>query len=148
MKSILHRTAGSVAIVLIAAFWVSTVGSELSGEKIWITQVKVLIPWGFVILLPALAATAGSGIALARGRSGGLLSKKQKRMPVIALNGLAILVPSAFFLAAKAREGEFDVIFYVVQALELFAGAVNIWLLGLNMRDGFKMTAGRRRVTL
>ena len=40
--------------------------------------------------------------------------------------------------------GEFDTAFYAVQALELAAGATNIMLLGLNMRDGLKMT-GRFR---
>jgi hypothetical protein len=35
--------------------------------------------------------------------------------------------------------GEFDTAFYAVQALELAAGAANITLLGLNMRDGLRM---------
>ena len=60
-------------------------------------------------------------------------------MPFIAANGLLILIPSALFLAAKARAGEFDASFDVVQALELLAGATNIALLSLNMRDGLKL---------
>jgi hypothetical protein len=32
-----------------------------------------------------------------------------------------------------------------VQGIELVAGAVNMVLLGLNIRDGRRMTAGRRR---
>jgi hypothetical protein len=43
---------------------------------------------------------------------------------------------------ANARR--FDALFYAVQALELAAGAVNIALLSLNMRDGLRMT-GRLR---
>jgi len=43
------------------------------------------------------------------------------------------------FLASKARAGEFDTTFYVVQAFELAAGAANITLLGLNIRDGLKI---------
>jgi hypothetical protein len=35
--------------------------------------------------------------------------------------------------------------FYLVQGLELLAGAVNLALMGLNMRDGLKMS-GRFRV--
>ena len=66
-------------------------------------------------------------------------------MPLIALNGLLILVPSALFLAAKASAGAFDTAFYAVQTLELAAGAVNIWLLGVNFRDGLRMTATRRK---
>ncbi len=62
-------------------------------------------------------------------------------MPLIAANGVLVLIPSALFLAYKARAGEFDMTFYAVQALELVAGAANITLLGLNIRDGLKMKA-------
>jgi hypothetical protein len=68
-----------------------------------------------------------------------LIGAKFKRMPFIAANGILILIPSALFLAFKARAAEFDTVFYAVQALELVAGATNITLLGLNMRDGLKM---------
>ena len=54
-------------------------------------------------------------------------------------------MPSALFLAFKARAGELDAVFYAVQALELVAGAVNITLLGLNMRDGLRMKGRFRR---
>ncbi len=66
-------------------------------------------------------------------------------MPLIAANGLLILIPSALFLAHKAAAAEFDGAFYAVQALELTAGATNITLLGLNMRDGLKMKGRLRR---
>jgi hypothetical protein len=66
-------------------------------------------------------------------------------MPLIAANGILILIPSALFLASKARAGEFDTGFYVAQALELAAGGTNIALLGLNMRDGLKMKGRLRR---
>ena len=70
---------------------------------------------------------------------------KTKRMPLIAANGILVLFPSALFLASKARAAEFDTVFYAVQALELAAGAVNMALLGLNMRDGLKMKGRVRR---
>ena len=44
-----------------------------------------------------------------------------------------------------AKAAEFDTTFYAVQTLELVAGATNVVLLGLNMRDGFQMK-GRFRV--
>jgi hypothetical protein len=92
------------------------------------------------LLIPALVATGGSGFAFAKGRTwAGLVGAKIKRMPFIAVNGILVLIPSALFLASKARAAEFDTTFYVVQALELAAGAGNITLLGLNMRDGLKM---------
>ena len=146
MKSRIHLFGGATAAATIAVFWISTVISELSGSAVFIAEVKTLIPWGFLILVPALAATGGTGFALAGGRSGGLVAAKKRRMPIIAANGLIVLMPSAFYLAHKARLAEFDTAFYVVQAVELLFGAVNIALLFMNARDGFKMTAKRRRV--
>jgi len=146
LKSI-HPVAGAVALLCIATFWLSTAVAELFTSPANIAVVKTTIPWGFLILVPALAATGGSGFALAKGRRGGIIGSKMKRMPVIAANGLLILIPSALFLAAKARAGEFDTSFYAVQALELVAGAINIALLCLNMRDGLKMKGRIRRQT-
>ena len=74
----------------------------------------------------------------------GLVGTKAKRMPLIALNGILVLVPAAFFLANKAQLGEFDTVFFLARGLELFAGAANLTLLGLNMGDGLKMK-GRLR---
>ncbi|MBB6510895.1 hypothetical protein F4695_004287 [Rhizobium soli] len=145
MKKRIHPIAGAVAILTIATFWLSTAFSELSGSDSAVVAVKTAIPWGFLLLLPALVATGGSGFSLAKGRSGGLIGAKLNRMAFIAANGLLVLIPSALFLASKAKAGEFDVLFYTVQALELIAGAVNLTLLGLNMRDGFKMTGRFKR---
>lgn len=139
MIKLLHPAAGAVAIFTIATFWSSTALSELFASKETIIAVKSAIPWGFLVLIPALAATGGTGLALAKGRRGSVISAKLKRMPVIAANGLLILIPAALFLASKAKAGEFDTAFYAVQALELLAGPVNIALLALNMRDGLKM---------
>jgi hypothetical protein len=124
---------------MIATFWVSTALSELFASEVVVAAVKRAIPWGFLLLVPALAAAGGSGFALAKSRRGGLIGAKIKRMPFIAANGILILIPAALFLASKASAAEFDTTFYAVQALELVAGATNIALLGLNMRDGLKL---------
>ena len=129
----------------ISAFWLSTVASELSGSVDAIIAVKRAIPWGFLLLIPMLAATGGSGFALAKGRKAGLIGTKIKRMRFIAANGVLVLIPAALFLAFKATAGEFDLAFYVVQAMELIAGATNLTLLGLNMRDGFKLSGRYRK---
>ncbi|HKI13767.1 MAG TPA: hypothetical protein VKA12_01920 [Roseiarcus sp.] len=139
MLKIIHPLAGATAILTIAIFWLSTAVAELIGSAAAVVAVKTTIPWGFLLLIPALAAAGGSGLALAAGRRGGLIGAKLKRMPFIAANGVLILIPSALYLAFKARAGEFDARFDAVQALELAAGATNIALLGLNMRDGLRM---------
>jgi hypothetical protein len=139
MTKIIHPIAGAIALLTIVTFWLSTALSELFGSEATVVAVKTAIPWGFLILVPAMAAAGGTGFALAGKRRAGLAGVKVRRMPFIALNGVLILIPAALFLAIKAQAGEFDPIFYMVQALELAAGATNITLLGLNMRDGLKM---------
>ncbi|WP_308468404.1 hypothetical protein [Azorhizobium oxalatiphilum] len=127
----------------ILTFWLSTVFSELLGSQAAVVAVKLAIPWGFLLLIPALATTVATGFRMTRAPSRGLVSAKIRRMPFIGANGLLVLIPSALYLAAKADEGVFDAVFVTVQAVELTAGAINIVLLGLNMRDGLKL--GRRR---
>jgi hypothetical protein len=145
MIKIIHPVAGALAILTIVTFWLSTALTELFASQATVAMVKTLIPWGFLFLIPALAAAGGSGFALAKGRRTGLIGAKFKRMPLIAANGILILIPAALFLASKARAAEFDAGFYAVQALELAAGAANITLLSLNMRDGLKLKGRLRR---
>lgn len=145
MTTRIHPVAGALALLTILTFWLSTALSELLGSEAAVIAVKTAIPWGFLLLVPALAAAGGSGFALAKGRRGGLAGRKLRRMPVIAANGILILIPAALFLAAKARHGEFDAAFYAVQVIEQIAGAANFTLLALNMRDGLRMTGRLRR---
>ena len=140
MIRIIHPVAGVIAILTIATFWISTALSELFGSRELIIAVKSAIPWGFLLLIPAIAAAGGSGFKLASGSRTGPVATKLKRMPFVAANGLLVLIPSALFLASKAKAGAFDTGFYGVQVLELLAGPVNLILLGLNMRDGLRMT--------
>lgn len=141
----LHRIAGVLALLLIAGFQVATLSTELLQNEAAIRAVKLAIPWGLLLLVPSLMAVGASGLRLARGRRGGVLDRKLRRMPFIAANGILVLIPAALFLASKARVGEFDGVFYTIQVIELAAGAMNLWLLSLNIRDGLKMTAARRR---
>jgi hypothetical protein len=145
MTKIIHPVAGTIALLTIATFWLSTAVSELFASPAAVIAVKTAIPWGFLLLIPALIAAGGSGFAVANGRQAGLVGAKRRRMPLIAANGILILIPSALFLAFKAKAAEFDTGFYAVQVLELIAGAANITLLGLSMRDGFKMKGRLRR---
>jgi len=144
MLRIVHPVAGMIALLTIATFWLSTALSELFASEATVVAVKTTIPWGFLLLIPALAATGGSGFTLSNGQQEGLIGVKLKRMPFIAANGLLVLIPSALFLASKARACAFDTSFYIVQAIELLVGATNIALLGLGMRDGLKLTRWRR----
>ena len=140
MLTILHRISAQIALFCIATFFTATIWVELFGTVTSIATVKSLILWpGLFILIPAVALTGGSGFALAKSRSGKLVRQKKTRMPFIAANGILVLIPCAIFLDQWASVGAFDTKFYIVQGIELFAGATNIMLMGMNMRDGFRM---------
>lgn len=140
MKSTIHRFAGVIATLCIATFFTSTIVVELFGSPESIATVKGLIVWpGLFILIPAIAATGGTGFAMGKTRKGRLLDSKKRRMPIIGANGVLVLVPAAIFLDQWAAAGSFDTRFYVLQGVELVAGAVNLTLMGLNIRDGLKL---------
>lgn len=145
MIKAIHPIAGGTALLTILIFWLSTALSELFTSASVVTTIKTLIPWGFIILIPAMMAAGGSGFQLGKKMRGPLITAKRKRMIAIAANGILILMPSALYLSFKAQAGMFDAGFYAVQALEMVAGAVNITLLGLNMRDGLRMKGKLRR---
>lgn len=145
MIPVLHRVSAALALLLVACFWSATALAEAFAPVSTVVQVKMLIPYGFLALVPAMACAGATGMRLARGRGAGVIVAKRRRMPVIAANGAIVLIPSALFLSAKAQAGELDAAFMAVQALELAAGALNLTLLGLNLRDGLRLTRGRRR---
>jgi len=136
----LHPIAGIVAFLTILCFWLSTVVVELGGNQANIAAVKLGILWGLLVLIPSMALAGASGFRLGGQSQNPNVAVKRRRMPLIAFNGIVILVPCAIFLQQRAGAGQFDQTFTVVQALELAAGAVNLALLGLNIRDGFRLS--------
>jgi len=139
MKTKVHALAGALALLTICVFWTATAMSELFGDAVDISAVKNGILAGMFVLVPAMAIAGASGFSLGKGWRSPAVMRKKRRMKIIAANGILVLVPSAIFLANKAGAGQFDAAFFVVQAIELIAGAVNITLLSLNMRDGLAL---------
>lgn len=139
MKSKVHAIAGMIGFLCILTFWTSTAYAELFKSHETIAAVKAMILRGMFILVPAMALAGGLGMAVGAKWKSPQARAKKKRMPIIALNGLCILLPSAAYLAFKSGAGEFDTWFYSVQILELCAGALNLTLMGLNIRDGLRM---------
>ncbi|MCL6417700.1 hypothetical protein MIB92_18720 [Aestuariirhabdus sp. Z084] len=141
MKPLIHRMGAITATVCIATFFTSTLLVELLGTAQSIATVKSLIVMpGLFILIPAIAVTGATGFAMSKARRHPLVMKKKRRMPFIAINGLFILLPAAIVLNQWAAAGRFDSGFYWLQAIELVAGATNLVLMFLNIRDGRKMT--------
>jgi len=145
MTHLIHRIAAFTAFLCIATFFLATLIVETFATLETVTHLKSLIVWpGLFILVPAIAITGASGFLLAQSRKGKLVQLKQKRMPFIGINGVFILIPCAIFLDRWASIGNFDNTFYTVQGIELIAGAINLTLMMMNIRDGFKMS-GRFR---
>jgi hypothetical protein len=140
MKTKIHAIAGVIGFLTILTFWSSTLWSELFGSPETIAWVKGMILKGMFILIPTMAVVGVSGMALGKKSFHPLAKKKKKRMPIIGANGLLILVPAAFYLEAQAAAGIFDTCFYTVQVIELIAGAINLSLMGINIRDGLRIT--------
>ncbi|WP_131667350.1 hypothetical protein [Psychrobacter pygoscelis] len=147
--STLHALAGTLAMLLIATFWLATITSELFMTTAAVVDVKHYIAiYGLVTLVILMGLTGGSGFIASKNRQGRLINHKKSRMRIIAVNGLIIMVPSAIFLNVKAAAGEFDIWFYGVQLLELAVGLVQLILMSSNFRAGLQLSSRRRTNTV
>lgn len=141
MLKIIHGLAGLLATLTIVTFLSATVFVELFGTQEAIVLVKNLIVTpGLFILIPALALTGMTGFKCSQTHQGKRIAAKQIRMMFIAANGLMILLPAALHLQHLAALGTFDTLFYLIQGVELLAGAVNLVLMSLNIRDGLRFS--------
>ena len=141
----LHAASGAVALLTITVFWTSALAADLALGPVELVAVRTAILYALPLLVLALAVTGGSGAHLAGRSKAPLVRAKRRRMALAATNGLLVLVPCAVFLGWRARSGDLGAPFAVVQGVELVAGAVNIVLLGLNMRGGLGMRVRRTR---
>jgi len=139
MSKKVHATAGVIGFLTILIFWTSTVYSEVFGSPETIAFVKASVLKGMFILIPTMITIGVTGMKIGNRRKDKPALAKKKRMPVIAANGLLILLPSAIFLSTRAGTENFDAAFYLVQTGELIAGGLNLALMGLNIRDGRAM---------
>ena len=112
MIRVLHPVAGTIGLLCTAAFWTSMVAVEVLGGPASILAAKAAILRDLLVLLPAMAAAGATGFRMAGRSAEPHVARKRRRMPLIALNGLFVLL----------------------------AGAVNLALMGLNTRDGFALT--------
>ncbi len=135
----IHPVAGVVAFLTILVFWSSSVVSKFSHDYDFILGVKSMILCGMIVLVPAMIIVGGTGFRLAGKSKNPTIVCKKKRMPFIALNGVFILIPCAVTLYFMALDHHFSGFYDTIQTLELLAGAVNFVLLGMSMRDGFKL---------
>lgn len=133
----LHRSCGVLAFIIIASFFSSTLVSELFASQQTVAAVKQAIAYAVWGLIPLMAITGATGTKLApKVKMGvGPIGRKKQRMPIIAINGLVVLLPAALYLNSLASQGDFGATFYTVQIIELLAGATNLTLMALSLKD-------------
>ncbi|MBF0614148.1 MAG: hypothetical protein G8237_03075 [Magnetococcales bacterium] len=135
----IHALAGLLAMLTMAVFWMSTVvaGLFLSVEAVIVVKQGIVL--GLFVLIPLLMITGGSGMALGKKRTAIRMAYKQRRMILIVANGVLILGPAALFLSWRAEAGVVDGLYHGVQMVELLAGAMNLFLMGQNVRAGIRL---------
>lgn len=136
----IHAAASILAFMLIILFWLATVIVEINGDPNTISMVKSAIAAGLLLLIPAMIISGISGSRLVGKSTAPIILKKRNRLKVAAANGILLLVPCAVLLWQMAAAGQFTTTFYVIQSLELIAGSLNAVLLGLNIRDGLRLS--------
>ncbi|QWE17239.1 hypothetical protein [Polynucleobacter sp. AP-Nino-20-G2] len=141
MKVIFHAMFGSLLLAMISSFFAASLVTQYWYAGDVIVSVKSLVLQGFFWLIPFLLATGLLGLSLAKNRQGRVVESKKKRMLWIVLLCIAILFPAAYTLDAMAQKGEFDLWYFLVQAIEYIFDLIALVLLGLNFRDGVKLVA-------
>jgi len=144
---LIHKISGLIAFILIASFFVSSLFVDMFGDKTAVISVKSNIFAAIWLLIPLMAITGMTGMKMAPKVTSGPIGAKKKRMPFVALNGLLVLLPAAYFLKEMAINGEFNSLFYTLQTIELLAGFINLSLMGMNIRDAMTLKRGRKSLS-
>lgn len=124
----IHLAAAALAATLVATFWGSTALTLWRFPEAY-GAVHHGILWGIPVLIAA-AATAGiTGRKLAGPRSDRPVRRKRLLSALLALNGLALLLPCALILREAPPRG-------LLPAVELLAGGLQLGLLFALARTG------------
>ena len=141
----LHAAASTLGLVIVALFLLSSLAAEVLGDPAGIVRVKTAIFRALFVLAPVMAVAGATGSRLAGPSRAPVIQRKMRRMRLAGINALLVLVPCAVTLYWLAIHGRFGAAFTAVQVVELMAGAANLVLLGLNLRDGLAMRSARLR---
>ncbi|MFC6015961.1 hypothetical protein ACFP2T_07120 [Plantactinospora solaniradicis] len=136
----LHLIAAATGFATILVFWLSAVLTELFGSPDQVANVRRVILWGLLVLVPALVVAGATGSSMAGASTDPRITAKKRRMAFVAAIGLLLLVPAAFYLDRLASGGKVDALFHLAQTAELAAGAVSLVLMSRNVRDGLRIS--------
>jgi hypothetical protein len=137
-----HIAAGIVSLLSVTGLWSATAVGALSGDMAFLTGIERTVPWGFVVLIPALLAAGVTGQRIAGGWASLVLRHKLRRMRLALLITVLILLPASLALAHLASIGAFAYEFLLEEAVALSFGALTICLLAMNARDGVRLLQG------
>lgn len=139
--ALVHGLSGAAALGIVLCYWSMALYAEVLASADTVILLRQVILYVLPLLVLCLATAGASGAKLAGRSQAPQIRAKSTRMRLAALNGLLVLIPAAVFLGLRARTGDLSGPFAAVQILELCAGALNIVLLGLNMRAGLALKA-------
>lgn len=140
----IHIFATIIAMLTISSFFSFSLIAELMGDHLFIQRVKTVILYALPILIISMPMLAVSGKKLAGNSKNPLITKKMKRMKFIAFNGF-ILISLAIYLYYHTNYKVIDNTFLYFQIAELLFGAINLSLMGMNVKDGLKLSGRNKR---
>ena len=143
MKTLYHAAAGISSLTCLLIFLVVTINVEYSystSEMIAAQGVMLQTMW---VYIPLIFTAGGIGYILSKERKEEIVQVKKRRMVTIIAVSLFILMPCIYALANAARYEIEGPIFSGIEILEVLSLILLIVLLGLNARDGARLTANR-----
>jgi len=132
----IHLCAAVGALALITTFLVSSAVTDLAGNGADVHSLRQWIVFALPVLIGCLAAAALTGRRLARKSKAPAIRRKQRRMQVVAALGIVVLVPCALILDVLTASASASAVVTGLELTEMLAGALNLTLLLLNVRDG------------
>jgi hypothetical protein len=140
-----HVMAAVTATAVVITFLASGAAIDLAGDPGDDRVLRGAVLLGVPLLIACLASAGLTGRRLAQGSWSAIVRRKQRRLQAAAVVGLVVLVPCAVALYhLRGRWGTSPEV-VVMEALELVAGAFNLWLLVSNFRDGRRMARRQRK---
>ncbi len=139
-----HIIATSIAVLTIGCFFSFSLIAEIMGNQEFIKQVKTGILYCLPILVIAMPILGITGKKLAGKSQNPIVTTKMRRMKFVAFNGI-ILISLAIYLYFRATNNNIDSTFLYVQIIELLFGAINLTLIGLNIKAGMKLSGRIKR---
>jgi hypothetical protein len=139
-----HLVASLAATLSVTVLLTATLLIEPTASDSGVRLLRRAVLLGLPVLVVFLIAAGVSGRRLAGGSALPVLRRKQRRLAVAASAGALALVPCAIALDRLATRGYFGQAFTMLEITESALGAMNLTLLVLNTRDGFRLTRNPR----